>query len=284
MRSEQEMFRLILGVAENEERIRAVYLNGSRANPNAPKDVFQDYDIVYVVRDFASFTAQQDWISVFGSRLLLQMPEAMRFPSGAGHFNWMMLFTDGNRLDLTLIPIERPELIGRDSLTLALLDKDGILPPFPAASDRDYVVTRPAELFYSSCCNDFWWCLQNVAKGIARCELPYAMMMYHTVVREGLHEMISWYIGCTTDFSVSTGKMGKYFGKYLPPALYKQYLRTYSDCDCNRFWGAILTACGLFSTLAAHVAHHLGYEYRAEEERGLRAYLALVQQNSGLPM
>ncbi len=40
MRSQSEMMDLILGVAKKDERIRAVYLNGSRANPNAPKDIF----------------------------------------------------------------------------------------------------------------------------------------------------------------------------------------------------------------------------------------------------
>lgn len=51
MRSEQEMFDLILNTAREDKRIRAVYMNGSRTNPNAPKDIFQDYDIVYVVRE-----------------------------------------------------------------------------------------------------------------------------------------------------------------------------------------------------------------------------------------
>ena len=34
MRSEEEMMNLILQVAKDDERVRAVYLNGSRTNPN----------------------------------------------------------------------------------------------------------------------------------------------------------------------------------------------------------------------------------------------------------
>lgn len=45
MRTEKEMYDLILNIANNDERIRAVYLNGSRTNPNVPKDIFQDYDV-----------------------------------------------------------------------------------------------------------------------------------------------------------------------------------------------------------------------------------------------
>ena len=277
MRTEKEMYDLILNKAKSDPRIRAVYMNGSRTNPNAPKDIYQDYDIVYVVENFETFTADNSWIDLFGERLILQMPEAMRYPIGAGHFNWMMLFTDGNRLDLTLIPSDRLDLISSDSLSIALLDKDGILPPFPVANDRDYIVKYPSELFYYSCCNNFWWCLQNVAKGIARDELPYAMQMYHNVVREELHCMIEWYIGTITDFKVSAGKMGKYFKKYLPADLYEQYQSTYSDSDYNNLWNAVLNACNLFRILAVQVAAYCDYNYNKQDEENMISYLNNVK-------
>ncbi len=50
MRTEKEMFGLILDTAREDERIRAVYLGGSRTNPNAAPDLFQDYDVVYIVK------------------------------------------------------------------------------------------------------------------------------------------------------------------------------------------------------------------------------------------
>ncbi|HEO6996214.1 TPA: aminoglycoside 6-adenylyltransferase, partial [Streptococcus agalactiae] len=46
MRDEQEIYNLVLNIANQDKRIEAVLLNGSRANPNVPKDDFQDYDIV----------------------------------------------------------------------------------------------------------------------------------------------------------------------------------------------------------------------------------------------
>lgn len=277
MRTEKEMLELILTVAQGDERIRAVYMNGSRTNPNAPRDAYQDYDIVYIVRELEPFTADNSWIDIFGDRLMLQMPEAMRCPSGAGHFNWMMLFADGNRLDLTLIPLGKLELVGNDSLSITLLDKDGLLPQFPEPSDLDYRITPPSELYYLSCCNDFWWCMQNVAKGIARRELPYAMLMYHNVVREGLHDMLEWYIGTITNYGVSAGKMGKYFERYLPPELYEQYLATYSDSDSNNMWQAVLAACELFGIVAPQVARQSGYCYNKQEEDGMREYLRNVR-------
>ena len=38
MRTENEMMNLILQLAKDDDRIRCVYLTGSRANPNVEKD------------------------------------------------------------------------------------------------------------------------------------------------------------------------------------------------------------------------------------------------------
>ncbi|MCI0477362.1 MAG: aminoglycoside 6-adenylyltransferase, partial [Anaerolineales bacterium] len=98
------MYELILDTARNDARIRAIILNGSRANPTAPRDFFQDYDIVYVVTDVASFKQNPDWIDHFGERMILQLPDEMSDPppNDDDSFCYLMQFADGNRIDLTL--------------------------------------------------------------------------------------------------------------------------------------------------------------------------------------
>lgn len=81
MRSEKEMMCLILNAAREDERIRAVIMNGSRVNPNVKRDCFQDYDIVYVVKDIQSFTSDHSWINRFGKIMIVQMPERKHFSS-----------------------------------------------------------------------------------------------------------------------------------------------------------------------------------------------------------
>ena len=41
MRTEKEMMDLIINTAKEDERIRAVIMNGSRVNPNVKKIVFK---------------------------------------------------------------------------------------------------------------------------------------------------------------------------------------------------------------------------------------------------
>ena len=50
---------------------------------------------------------------------------------------------------------------------LLLLDKDGTFPKIQIAEDYWYI-KRPTVSIFADCCNEFHWCLNNVAKGIAR--------------------------------------------------------------------------------------------------------------------
>ncbi len=284
MRAEREMFQLILDTARADERVRAVLLNGSRANPDAPRDVFQDYDVVFIVTDVAPFAADPAYIRKFGEPLIVQMPETMRDPMGDGRFIWLALFEDGVRVDLQIQPLDRwREMHAGDSETIPLLDKDDLLPAFPPASDRDYHIRPPEALAYFSCCNDFWWCLQNVAKGIRRDELPYAMDMFNRYIRDNLNEMVCWAIGVRHGFNRSAGKAGKYFRRYLTAAEYARYCATYADADYAHLWQAIEEACGLFRDLACEVGAHFGYPYLEKDDAQMTAYLRRVREDASWP-
>lgn len=60
MRTEKQMYDLILGLARADDRIRIVTLEGSRTNINISPDEFQDYDITFFVADLQSFTADDE--------------------------------------------------------------------------------------------------------------------------------------------------------------------------------------------------------------------------------
>ncbi len=279
MRIEREITDMILDAAKKDERIRAVLLVGSRANPAVPKDRFQDYDVTFFVTDIAPFYNNPAWTEEhFGKPLIMQMPEAMRYPDGDGHFCYLMLYPDGVRIDLSF---EYTKYIDDGEPAVVLLDKDsgnGFLPALPPPGDRHWHIEPPSLLFFHSCCNNFWWCLNNVAKGIARDELPYVMHMLNDIVRAELHDMIRWYIGVQHGFSLSAGKDGKYFKRYLPPELYAQYAATYSGSGYAGIWKSVDVMCDLFHTLATAVAGHFTFPYHQDEENGMREYLRMVKE------
>ena len=142
------------------------------------------------------------------------------------------------------------------------------------------MIKAPTAEVYRDTCNEFWWCLNNVAKGIARDELPYVMEMYNHYVRDMLNQMVEWYIGINNDFNVSAGKMGKYFKQYLPNSLYEMYTQTYSNSEYNNVWKSIFTACELFRVLALEVASNFDYTYNNLEDDNIIKYLNQVRNGS----
>ena len=252
MRTEREMTALILGVAEQDSRVRAVFMNGSRANPNAPRDIFQDYDIVYVVEETASFRAQPGWVDVFGERLVMQTPDEMDHAAGqptdlARCYGYLMQFADGNRIDLRLMTLSRAlEECQSDSQTIVLLDKDGILPPLPLPSDTAYHIRRPDQTAFAGCCNEFRWTLPYVAKGLWRGRVTYALDTLNACVRPQLLHMLSWLAGTRTGFAVSAGKSGADLPAYLPAGCWERYLSTYADAEPGHVWAAVFAAATLF--------------------------------------
>lgn len=279
MRSEQEMLDLILGVARLDDRVRAVAMNGSRTNPRAPKDMFQDYDIVYLVTEMESYLRDHSWVDVFGERMIMQMPDAMAVAPGQSprrRFAYLMQFMDGNRIDLTLVPIDQTAAYSKeDKLTVVLLDKDSCMPAMPFPTDEDYWVKAPSAKSFADCCNEFWWVSPYVAKGLWREEMLYALQ-HLDIVRTMLQRMLEWQVGIETSFSVSIGKSGKYLERYLSQESWQGLLATYADGSYESAWRSLFAAGDLFRQTATLVAGHFGYDYSVADDRRVSAYLCCV--------
>ncbi len=280
MRNEREMLDLIIGTAEKDDRIRAAYMNGSRTNPNAKKDIFQDYDIVYVVKENKPFYENEAWIDVFGERMYMQCPEKVDKSFGLEVdfdkcFGWLIQFKDGNRLDLHVIPVQESIVIA-DKLCIILLDKDHILPSIPPPSDKDYWIKRPTQDAFSACCNEFWWCLNNVAKGLWREEILYVQKEYYEGSHAQLVQLLDWKAGYDYGFHISTGKASKDLKKYLPENLWNKFLETYINGKLNDVWKAVFIMCDLFHDTASELGTLFGYPYNAEEENASVQFLKHV--------
>lgn len=277
MRSEWEMLALITETAKADPRIRAAYLEGSRANPKAPRDLFQDYDVAYIVKETKPFQEDQGWIDRFGERLYLQYPEeGLADADKSSCYGWLIQFADGNRLDLHVRTAENA--LANLELYRTLVDKDGIMPKEADISDQRYWVKAPSQKEFSCCCNEFWWCLNNVAKGLWRGEQPYVMEVLDTAIRPELRRMLEWKAGMDHHFSVNTGKAGKYLKQYLPEDVYRRYLDTYCRADPEEIWEAVFRMCVLMDQIAREVAERLNLLYNMKEAAASAGYLERIRK------
>ena len=275
MRTEQELYDLILAVDRKDERIRAVAMNGSRANPNAPRDAFQDYDIVFLVTEMDSFLADDAWLNYFGKRIIMQKPEGMElFPSEReNRFSYLMLFEDGNRIDLTLLPMDDLEqYLREDSILQVLLDKDGIVPALPESTDQDYWIKRPTPGMFDDCCNEFWWLITYVAKGLARKEMPYANA-HLDFMRNQLMTMLSWQIGLEQGFTFSIGKQFKYLQQHVSASVWQRLIDTWDGSSPKACKNSLEWMLVLFREISKHVSKGLEYSY-PDYDKKVSQYLA----------
>lgn len=277
MKIETEIKNRILNFAEQDPRVRAVLLNGSRANPKVKPDPLQDFDVVYIVDDLDSFTTDHSWTKVFGDILLLQRPDLMNL-SGAKKqrvcFSYLMLFQDKNRIDLTLFPTEKVASdFVFDSLTVVWLDKDQQFTQLPPPSDVDYHIQKPTEKQFLDTCNEFWWVSTYVVKGLLRNEIPYAKEMLETVVRPMFMRVVAWKVGVEQNFSVAFGKSGKFLPLYVTEDFYTKILLTYSNFEREENWKALLAMAEIFQQTSSFVADALGFTVDSTEAQNAIAYL-----------
>jgi aminoglycoside 6-adenylyltransferase len=116
-----------------------------------------------------------------------------------------------------------------------------------------------------------------VAKGLWRHELPYARAIMEEYVRAQLTKMLSWEIGLQTNFSVSPGKLGKYFERYLPAGQWQMLLQTCPDGGYEQTWAALEATGDLFRQAAQAVAAHFVFEYPQGEDDRVSAFLRRIR-------
>lgn len=233
MRTEQEIFALILDFAKRTDSIRAVTLEGSRANPNIKQDIFCDYDISFFLslQSLESLKNNDEWLKNFGNILILQKPEAMElYPPDLreGWFSYLMLFDDGVRIDLSLIPLADIEWYkDNEQLMSVLLDKDNLFMPIKEPSDSAFFIKPLTKQSFLDCCNELYWLYVCAHKDILRGEILLANA-HLAMMMEGLLILLSWRVALRqNNFNFSLGKEYKFLPHFLSKAqrqkLYKCY-------------------------------------------------------------
>ncbi len=285
MRTEKQIYDTILNFAKADDRVRMVTLEGSRTNINILPDDFQDYDITFFVSDMQSFITDDEWLNIFGERLIMQKPEDMElFPAEEKGFSYLMLFSDDVKIDLTLLPLDLiDEYFTWDKLVKILLDKDNRIAQPPMPTDIDYHIRRPTERSFDDCCNEFWNTTTYVVKGLCRREILFAIDHLNNIVRMELLRMISWWVGTEQGYNFSLGKNYKFLERYIPIELWEQLMTTYRMDSYIQMWESLEQCMELFRKVSAEVAKRLNYPYPDYDEK-ISEYVIRQKQKYTIPI
>ena len=256
MRAETEMLDLILQTAKTLQ-VKAVALSGSRTNPKAPKDEFQDYDVVYVVDDLDNLTSNLSWLDHFGKRINEQEVRL-------GHRRlFLMLFEDGNRIDLTLCPKEHiQEWVDSEAVFTVLEDSEHLFEPYSQNLER-YWTSPASQTDFEKTCNEFWWVSSYVVKGICRKQLIYAIDHLYGICQQELLKVLSWQVASEKG-AVDIGKNYKYLFNYLPAEKEKDFSNLLDFSSKEKITQSLFTTMELFHQEAQSLAQKLGFDYDKE--------------------
>ena len=283
MRNKEEMMKLIMDVAINDERIRAVTMEGSRASKNATHDQYCDFDICYIVSDIREFTKDNKWVEIFGEILIVQYPmDWYSHPYNyAGHdnFAYLIQFKDGNRIDLTLIDVcNIDKAQGCCETRIVLLNKDNFKELKQINDESVFYIQKPSEMEYYNTCNEFRWLSVYISKGLCREELYYAKYAYDVLMMEMFIKMLNWKIGVDNDFNVTTGDHSKYLKRFLTLEEMKRFHSVFPNGTYEDIWSKLYVIYDYFAEIAKYVGEALKYNFDAKETEEVRIFLSERQK------
>ena len=264
MRTETEMLDVILQTAKTLQ-VKAVAMSGSRTCLNVPKDEFQDYDVVYIVDDLDNLTSDLSWLTYFGGRIIEQEV------SLGNRRLYLMLFEDGNRIDLTLCPKEHiQEWVDSEAGFTVLEDEKGLFESYSPSPKRFWI--HPAtETDFKNSCNEFWWVSAYVVKGICRHQVIYATDHLYGICQQELLKVLAWQVAAD-EGKVDVGKNYKYLFNYLPNTKEKEFSSLVDFSSLDKITQSLFATMELFHQEAQSLAQKMGFDYDKEVAEEMMEY------------
>ena len=256
MRTETEMLDVILKTAETLQ-VAAVAMSGSRTDTKASKDEFQDYDVVYVVENLDELITDLSWLDQFGKRIIKQ-------EVSLGHRRlFLMLFEDGNRIDLTLCPKEHiKEWVDSEADYTVLKDDKGLFESY-LPSPKRYWTNPASQTDFEKSCNEFWWVSTYVVKGICRKQVIYTTDHLYGICQQELLKLLAWQVAADKG-KVDIGKNYKYLFNYLHERKEKEFSNLLDFSSLDKITQSLFATMQLFHREAQSLAQKMGFDYDKE--------------------
>jgi aminoglycoside 6-adenylyltransferase len=282
-----EVIDRLVAWANAHDAVRAMLITSTRAIPNAPTDIFSDYDIILVVCDIRPFVEDKTWLNVFGKVLVAYWDPIQADPAfGIEQSGNIIQYADGLKIDFTLWPaellqriVQAPTLLDELDMGYAvLLDKDGLTANLRSPTYTAFIPARPSNDAFQQVINSFFSSVPYVAKCLWRDEImPAKWCLDFDMKHPFLRRMLEWRVEIDHEWSIAPGVLGKGLKKRLPPDIWAQVERTYADADIESNWEALYETIALFRRVAGEVAMHLGYAYPHTLDRGVTALAQKMQ-------
>lgn len=281
-----DVIETLIRWAGQQDPVRAVVLTSSRAIPNAPLDLFSDYDVILSLRAIEPFHADRTWLEVFGPVLAVYR-DPLIDEDGLVRSAYVVQYENGLKIDFSLWPIELLRRIANnEQLTVefdagyqVLLDKDQLTTNLRPPTYLGYIPTPPTEAHFLELLEGFFLDTTYVAKFLWRDDMMAAKhILDHSLKQEHLRPMLEWHVEINQQWSIKFGPYGRRLKQHLRPDWWAELEGSYTGAELETNWEALFRTIILMRRVATDVGEHLGFTYPHELEERVVTYLRKVRQ------
>lgn len=184
---------------------------------------------------------------------------------------FLMLFEDGNRIDLTLCPKEHiKEWVDSEAGFTVLEDPEHLFEPYSPNLER-FWIHQASETDFKNSCNEFWWVSAYVIKGIYRKQLIYATDHLYGICQQELLKVLTWQV-VSDRGKVDIGKNYKYLFNYLPDEKEKEFFAILDFSSIEKLTQSLFATMQLFHQEAQFFAQKMGFDYDTEVAENMIEY------------
>jgi len=285
--ADDPVIKKLVAWAAAREDVRAAILTSTRAATGEPTDAFSDYDLVYVVRDVATFL-DDGWLSDFGE-ILNVYRDPVREEFGQARFTRVTQYADGLKIDFSLCSVAwlaavkhqtplPPEL---DVGYAVLLDKDGLTPGLPPFTRTAFVPVRPTGDEFREAVTNFFNNADYAARYLCRDDLVPLMEMQHILRSGRLRQMLEWQVAIASGWTVPNGAHGRGLAARLDEGTRAELTAIYVGPGKQENWDSLFRAVALYERAARAVAAALGFTFPEGLFERNAAYLRKLRERDG---
>lgn len=275
MRNLDNELKKLIEFAESNDNIRALVLQGSYVNTNAPIDDFSDLDPLFYCNDVTEFTSTNEWKSYFGNVISFFSDEWGEEDAKA--YTRLTIYDDGFKIDFGFQDVSLAKNANDMQLYKVYLDKDNIVPKPEVTDERKFYIKKPLEQEFQDILRDFFFDSSYVVKTIYRDEITFNQYMMY-ILHKKINSLLSWYVGTKHDFKVNVGVYNRYIKQYLTKDEWNMLQETYSSGDKEEVYNALLSSFDFVRYLGLRIAEKLNFDYPMKHDQDMLDYCKKIKQ------
>jgi aminoglycoside 6-adenylyltransferase len=270
MRDLKEELDKLIEFANNNENIRAMVLQGSYVNDNAPKDKFSDLDPLFYCEDVNEFIHEFSWRNNFGE-VISYFHDEWEMKDNLKGYTRLTIYKDGFKIDFGFQDIKLAKYANDMELYKVYVDKDNIIPSPDVSDESKFYIKKPTNEEFQDILRDFFFDSSYVVKTIYRDEITFNQYMIY-ILHKKIIQLAIWYVGVKHDFKVNTGIYGRYLKRYLSDNEYRMLKETYPSSDYEEVKKSLIKSFETVRYFGNYIALKLGYNYPQKHDEDMYQY------------